>query len=106
MTNIDHQHLLVDVDDAVLAAASSRHRPDPWAVTNGVDLHGDPNLVGNDGRVTVPLRRAASATAVLPGRTVTLGSVLGRWTATVAAWDVELGPDDPDVVLEDVTPAR
>lgn len=106
MTDIGHDNLLVDIDDQVLAAAVAGHRPDPWALAHGVDLHGDPNFVGNDGRVTIPLRRAASATAVVPGSNVTLGSVLGRWTARVAAWDVELGVEDPDVVLESVAPAR
>jgi hypothetical protein len=106
MTHIEHDNVLVAVGDDVLAVAAARHRPDPWAVAHDVDLHGDPNLVGNDGSVTIPLRRAASAGAVLPGRSVTLGSVLGRWTARVAAWDVELGVEDPEVVLEDVTPVR
>lgn len=92
------------VDERLIASVASAHRPDEWAVSHGVDLHGDPNLVGNDGRVTVPIRRAASARRVAPGQSVVLGSVLGKWSALVVAWDTEFGDDDPEVVLDNVHP--
>lgn len=105
MTDTQHLGTLHStVDERLLELVAAAHQPDEWAVSHGVDLHGDPNLVGNDGRVTIPMRRAASARKVAPGQSVVLGSTLGRWRASVVAWGTELGEDDPDVVLDHVEP--
>ena len=78
--------------------------PDARAVALGVDLRADPNLVDDEGRVSVPLHRATHPSAVRPGRQIRLGSSLGRWRGNVVAWDLALDPADPLVVVDDVEP--
>jgi hypothetical protein len=96
-------HRVMSADDDVARLAVG-HRPDATAVALGVDLRADPNLVDDEGRVAVPLHRAANPSAVRPGHQITLGSSLGRWRGTVVAWDLALDPADPLVVVDDVEP--
>jgi hypothetical protein len=93
-----------EVDDSTVARLAAAHRPDARAVALGVDLRADPNLVDDEGRVAVTLRRAAHPSAVRPGRQITFGSSLGRWRGTVVAWDLALDTADPLVVVDEVEP--
>ena len=96
---------IAEVDQAVVDRLAGMLRPCDRAVEQGVDLVGDPHQEDDDGRVWTRLSAARRVADVVPGAVVILGSTIGRYLATVAAWDFEVDPDDPIVVL-DLLPIR
>jgi hypothetical protein len=74
--------------------------PDSEAVAQDVDIITDPHRKDDDGYNWTRLRFARAVADVLPGSTVIVGSVIGRYPAKVVAWDFEVSDDDPVVTLE------
>jgi hypothetical protein len=96
---------VTEIDRDLVDRLARQVRPCDQAVERGVDLVGDPHQEDDDGRVWTRLSAARQVSDVVPGSVVLLGSAIGRYLATVVAWDFEVDPDDPIVVL-DLLPIR
>ena len=94
-----------EIDRELVDRLASAAPPCDRAVEFGVDLIGDPHQEDDDGHVWTRLSAARHVPDVVPGAAVLLGSAIGRYLATVVAWDFEVDPDDPIVVL-DLLPIR
>ena len=95
----------IEIDPELVDRLASEIRPCDRAVELAVDLVGDPHQEDDEGHVWTRLSAARQVADVAPGAVVLLGSPIGRYLATVVAWDFEVDPDDPIVVL-DLLPIR
>lgn len=96
---------VTELDPNLVVRLASTIPPCDRAVELDVDLVGDPHQEDDEGHVWTRLSAARQVADVAPGAVVLLGGAIGRYLATVVAWDFEVDPDDPIVVL-DLLPIR